>query len=197
VSKADKKTSRQHFRALRREFAAQNKSAADASIRQRIRELAAWRKCEWIALYAADAEEPSLLELAAEPGKRFLLPRFDAAGGLYEFAEIGDPVRDLRPGKFGMAEPGPECPVPPVEVLMEKTLYLVPGVAFDCSGGRLGRGGGFYDRLLAKVKSPVCGVFYQVQLADEALAQAAHDRRMDFGVTEQQTLDFHHVNFNG
>ncbi|MGE4563368.1 MAG: 5-formyltetrahydrofolate cyclo-ligase [Victivallaceae bacterium] len=194
MSKADKKNLRQHYRALRREFAAQNKSVADASIRQRIRELAAWRECEWIALYAADAEEPSLLELVAEPGKRFMLPRFDAARGEYEFAEIGDPVRDLRPGKFGMDEPGPQCPVPPAGVLMEKTLYLVPGVAFDRSGGRLGRGGGFYDRLLAEVKSPVCGVFYQVQLADQALAQAAHDRRMDFGVTEQQMLDFHHVN---
>lgn len=194
MSKADHKNLRQHYRALRREFAAHNKSAADASIRQRIRELAAWSQCEWIALYAADAEEPSLLELANEPGKRFLLPRFDAARGEYEFAEIGDPVRDLRPGKFGMEEPGPECPVPPVEVLMEKTLYLVPGVVFDRSGGRLGRGGGFYDRLLSGVESPVCGVFYQVQLADQALAQAAHDRRMDFGVTEQQMLDFHHVN---
>ncbi len=178
---------------MRREFGAVEKSRADEEIRRRIRESALWREFEWVALYAADEEEPSLLELIGEPGKRFLLPRFDEARGVYEFAEVCGPEPGLRTGRYGITEPEPDCPVPTTEVLMEKTLYFVPGVAFDRHGGRLGRGGGFYDRLLSEVNSPVCGVFYQVQLAEEALMQEAHDRRMDFGVSEQQMLDFHHA----
>ena len=69
-------------------------------------------------------------------------------------------------------------------------LWLVPGVAFDGFGTRLGRGGGFYDRLLAAGFGHIIGVFRQVQFHAGQLPCEAHDRKLDSAVTEIQTYSF-------
>jgi 5-formyltetrahydrofolate cyclo-ligase len=64
---------------------------------------------------------------------------------------------------------------------------LVPGLGFDVNGGRLGRGGGFYDRLLAAGTACRVGVAFECQVV-EALPLEPHDRRMEFIITEQRVL---------
>ena len=66
-------------------------------------------------------------------------------------------------GKFGVREPAERCaPVP----LNRLDLVLVPGIAFDIRGGRLGRGQGYYDRLLSAVTGLKCGVAFDEQIVD-------------------------------
>ena len=91
---------------------------------------------------------------------------------------------DLTPGPWGIREPDPRrCPpVRPGDV----DLVLVPGVAFDAGGGRLGYGGGYYDRLLgtcAEATTLVAAAF-EVQMV-ERVPMGPGDRRVDLVVTER------------
>jgi 5-formyltetrahydrofolate cyclo-ligase len=81
-------------------------------------------------------------------------------------------------------EPAAGC----VEIPLEKfDLVLVPGVAFDLSGNRLGRGKGFYDQLLAKISGVKCGVGYDFQLLEKIPAEP-HDAKVDFVITPARTM---------
>ncbi len=66
-------------------------------------------------------------------------------------------------------------------------LFIVPGLAFDKQGHRLGRGGGYYDRLLAGVKGVKIGLAYSCQMTDKLL-HLEHDVGMDFVVTDQDLI---------
>ena len=68
-------------------------------------------------------------------------------------------------------------------------MIVVPGVAFDARGGRLGYGGGFYDRFLASAGEGAIriGICFEVQVVDE-VPMAGHDLRVDAVVTEQRVL---------
>ncbi len=90
-----------------------------------------------------------------------------------------------QPG-WSLAEPpGDAPPVDPADV----EAVLVPGLAFDRRGRRLGRGGGYYDRLLDRFPKPTLriGLFFAVQELAE-ICEEPHDRRLDMIVTENETL---------
>ena len=82
---------------------------------------------------------------------------------------VGD---GLRPGAFEVPEPSGDA-VEPGSI----DLVLVPGLAFTVDGGRLGQGGGHYDRFLAECRAPAIGVCFAEQLVDE-LPLRAHDVRL-------------------
>jgi 5-formyltetrahydrofolate cyclo-ligase len=66
-------------------------------------------------------------------------------------------------------------------------LVLVPGMAFDLHGDRLGRGRGFYDRLLAEASGVKCGVGYDFQLLEKIPAEP-HDAKVDFIFTPSRCV---------
>src|SRR5215469_9900681 len=107
---------------------------------------AVWRKARTIFFYAPQPEELDvwpLLRDSIAAKKTAALPRFDSATGRYVACEIEDLTRDIGSGQFGIREPGGHCiAIPPNRL----ELILVPGVAFDAQGNRLGRGKGFYDQ---------------------------------------------------
>ena len=78
-------------------------------------------------------------------------------------------------------------PVAPKFRFSVPDLILVPGVAFDLSGHRLGRGKGFYDRLLANARGVKCGVAFDEQIV-KAVAAGTHDIRMDFILTPTRVI---------
>ena len=94
--------------------------------------------------------------------------------------QVYDPSK-LILHSYGMWEPAPDCPVIPPE---EIDLVLVPGLAFDGQGGRLGFGGGFYDRFLCEYTGVTMGIAYQALFLDH-VPSAAHDIPMRFVVTEE------------
>lgn len=103
------------------------------------------------------------------------LPRFRSSDRAYEFAEVRDLGHDLRVGEYGLMEPAAECPALTNKQL---DLVLVPGLAFDPNGRRLGRGKGYYDRLLPQVTGEFCGVAIDWQVLPEVPA-GPHDQRLD------------------
>lgn len=129
--------------------------------------------------YMPLAGEPDIRLLFALPGKHFFIPAFDEACGVYRMAALS---ADLKPGKFGIPEP-----VEPVRA-GALNLILVPGIAFDRTGNRLGRGGGFYDRLLAEYPGATAiGLCFDFQLVD-SLPVEPHDRPVNWIVTESQVF---------
>jgi 5-formyltetrahydrofolate cyclo-ligase len=144
-----------------------------------------WQGARSVLAFAARADEPDLAPLlrrATQEGKTVALPRFIPATGLYEAAVVWDWERDLVGGEFGILEPSPSAAVVPLKQL---DLVLVPGLAFDAKGARLGRGKGFYDRLLADVSGHRCGVLFEWQLVGEVPLEP-HDRLMNSILTPVQ-----------
>ena len=101
---------------------------------------------------------------------------------------IEDPERDIEAGYRGIPEPRAGCR----EIqLGDVDWVLVPGVAFDAAGRRLGYGGGYYDRLLPLLPTTVPRVAgaFDLQIV-EAVPAAAHDIGVDCVITESRTLPF-------
>jgi 5-formyltetrahydrofolate cyclo-ligase len=130
----------------------------------RLLERPEWQRAQSILFYAPLPEELNiwpLLEAALSQGKMAGLPCFDPATGGYFARRVCQPERDVLIGQFGIREPSPICPELPLNLL---DLVLVPGVAFDEQGYRLGRGKGFYDRLLRNLRGTTCGVAFEQQM---------------------------------
>ncbi len=120
-----------------------------------------------VLFYAPLPEELDVWQLATKTlaaGKMVALPRFDSAKGTYVACRIQNLTSDLESGRFGIREPKANCPK---LALNELDLVLVPGVAFDLQGRRLGRGKGYYDRLLATMRGVTCGIAFDQQILSE------------------------------
>lgn len=139
-------------------------------------------------LFASMHSEPDIWPLineALSAGKTVALPRFCPATQTYEAGCIRDLDTDLQRGKLGIREPGPHCPT---FALNRLDLVLVPGVAFDPHGRRLGRGKGYYDRLLAEVRGVKCGVAFDEQIVPE-VPVGPHDAPLNCIVTPTRWLE--------
>lgn len=150
----------------------------------------AWREAGCVALYVAvRGELPTrlLLDDAWARGVTVLLPRCKAdAPGLMDFVVCHGP-QELAPGAHGIAEPLPSLPVADMPRLPPGPgLVLVPGVAFDKQGARLGMGGGYYDRILERLPTSwrCVGLCFGWQVL-ERLPRDPWDKPVDALCTEQ------------
>ena len=118
--------------------------------------------------------------------RRLVVPRVDRTARMLVLHAIADLERDVEPGYLGIPEPRPACTiVAPTTV----DLVIVPGVAFDAAGRRLGYGGGFYDRLVPLLRpgvALVAGAFDEQIVA--AVPTASHDARVPLVVTPTRVL---------
>ncbi|MEO3945576.1 5-formyltetrahydrofolate cyclo-ligase [Gorillibacterium sp. CAU 1737] len=101
---------------------------------------------------------------------------------------------DVEPGTWGILEPKRSCEKVPEEELQRTPLVLLPGVAFDSHGGRLGYGAGYYDRFLDRMAAPdlterLVAAAYELQVRPEVPTER-HDVRIGTLVTESRTLRF-------
>ncbi len=101
--------------------------------------------------------------------------------------QITDPATQLEPGCFGIPEPTEEQIARAIIDPTEIDAVLVPGSVFDPQGGRLGYGGGYYDRFLTQdaPQARRIGLAYAVQMVEQ-VPMEAHDQYMDMIITEQQ-----------
>jgi 5-formyltetrahydrofolate cyclo-ligase len=147
-----------------------------------------WREAKAVLFYAALPDEidlEALLEQALAEGRAAALPRFCPETGAYEACQVYNYSRDCAPGNFGIPEPAARCPTFPLNRL---DLALVPGVGFDAAGRRLGRGKGYYDRLLANMTGTRCGVAFDEQMTPR-IPTEAHDITLDYIITPTQWLE--------
>jgi 5-formyltetrahydrofolate cyclo-ligase len=134
------------------------------------------QEAETVMAYLAFKNEVDLSPLFdLLPDIEWVLPRID---GKQMTIHPYDPERLVRHA-YGMLEPPADAPVVDPQKL---DAVLVPGVAFDRQGGRLGFGGGFYDRFLLRTSGVRIGISHECCLAEE-LPCADHDQRMDWVVT--------------
>jgi 5-formyltetrahydrofolate cyclo-ligase len=159
----------------------EKRDEAAGKVGETLQRIVSWSAARWVGGYVALRDELDLsgpLRQRLALGGRVAVPAWDAERGEYVFREIRDWDGDLVPGAFGVREPRPTCGVVDVTWL---DFVLVPGIAFDTRGGRLGRGRGFYDRLLAPAVGVTCGVGMDEQLVPEVPVEA-HDTRLNLVV---------------
>jgi len=150
-------------------------AAASESIRTSIPTLPLWQEARVVAAYIALPGEPDLRPLDWTAAKTVLLPR--VAGDELVFHAV-QKATQLKPGAFGVMEPDPtQCPAFDPR---EAEMIFVPGLAFTGEGARLGRGRGFYDRLLAALPGQIlrAGVCFASQIVD-CIPSEAHDEEVD------------------
>ena len=142
-------------------------------------EQAPWRNAKTILFFAplpGELDVWPLLSVALDAGKSVALPLFDRHLKHYTACKIQNPETDLHTGHFGIREPNTYC----ARLSSSRVdLILVPGMAFDMKGHRLGRGKGYYDQLLAVIGGKRCGVAFEEQLVPEIPIEP-HDARMDY-----------------
>ncbi|MDP9291114.1 MAG: 5-formyltetrahydrofolate cyclo-ligase [Verrucomicrobiota bacterium] len=170
--------------AVREKIAAFTSVAAaekSTAIRRHIIRDPAWKSANVVALFASQSSEADLDPLWSDiGGKRVAYPR--VSGDSIQFIEVSA-VHDLKVARWNLREPDASQirRISPLEI----DLILVPGTAFTAKGERLGRGGGFYDRLLAHPEFPAkkIGVCFDVQIFPEIPIEP-HDRAVDHVITE-------------
>ena len=183
--------------ALRREVLARRdalpadvRAAASTAIAQRVAALPKFVAARAVLLTLAFRSEWNtrpLVHAALAAAKTVVVPRVDRQMRMLDLHAIDDPDRDVVPGHLDILEPLPSRPQVPPEAI---EFVLVPGVAFDADGRRLGYGGGYYDRLLpllAPGAPRVAGAF-DIQIVDRVPA-APHDIRVDAIVTESRIVE--------
>ena len=147
-----------------------------------------WNVAETILFFAPLPDELDvwpLLEKFLAAGKICALPFFDSVTQNYSARRVQNLAADIATGKFGVREPASSCPEIP---LARFDLILVPGLAFDLHGRRLGRGRGFYDRLLAAARGTKCGVAFDEQIVSEVPA-GPQDVRVNCLLTPTRWLE--------
>jgi 5-formyltetrahydrofolate cyclo-ligase len=160
----------------------QDAEPLSARIVQRIQTLETFRTARSVGAYMPLPGEVDISPLFEHPEKTFYIPAFDNASNNYRMARW---ALELKKGRFGIPEPTE----PIFAAEDELDLILVPGVAFDRVGRRVGRGGGFYDRLLPQYRASRAGICFDFQCLGAVPAEK-HDLRMNWVVTETQILKF-------
>ena len=157
------------------------RAAASGRIFARAELSEAFGRARTVGVFCSLADEPDTSEALARwsaTGRRLAVPRVE--GDVMRFYEY-DP-RTMRPGAFGIAEPGPEARLCEPR---ELDLVIVPGTVFTAAGARMGRGRGYYDKYLAQpeVHAVKIGVCYAHQLVGE-LPSEPHDVALDCVITD-------------
>ncbi len=145
--------------------------------------LPAFQKAKIILLYHSLKDEVrthSFIEKWKEE-KTILLPVVD---GDNLKLRIYKSLSDLKTGAYGIEEPT-GCLFTEYEKI---DLAIIPGISFDAHGNRLGRGKGYYDRLLPNIKAYKIGICFEFQVAEEIPVEP-HDTKMDLVITENGLLN--------
>lgn len=149
-----------------------------------------WKTSQQVILYSPIRNElrtDLLFNAIWESGRTLLLPRCDEAQGQMSLVRC-DGHHELEEGAYGILEPRTHCTVVDYDAPdFIPSLVVVPGVGFDCAGNRLGFGGGYYDRMLARpafARATFVGLAYSFQIVP-AVETEAWDQTMHALCTEE------------
>jgi 5-formyltetrahydrofolate cyclo-ligase len=182
----DKKKIREQFVSMRGALTEDFIAGASLEIIRRLSGFEALKNTENICAFFPSYGEPRIipfLEKMLGGGKKIFLPKYSQKNGNYAMAAAANFADSLAPGKFGIMEPIGN------EILSEKsnrsTAWLVPGIAFDKLGMRIGYGKGIYDILLETRPELKVGICYQRQIVGR-IEPESHDVKMNYIFTEEE-----------
>ena len=175
---------------LRRDMAARRdaldaelRRSASAEIARHLMASGIWRDARSVFAYFAvgsEVQTMALMEAALREGKALYLPRCQSGGRMQAVRVCS--LDALIPGRFGIPEP------PEGEALEGAPgLCVTPGLAFDAGGGRIGYGGGYYDRFLSADRCTAAALAYECQVIRRVPTEA-HDVPMDYIITPEGIL---------
>ncbi len=181
---------RQEMRAKRKEISKEERRVAGKEICKKLIEseiyllLKSWK----VAIYLSTTHEIPTRYIARsiwESKREVVVPYWSSTKESYQLT-LMKPTAKLISGKMGIREPQERIPVTPEEV----DAFILPGLAFDAQGGRLGYGAGIYDKILTQARKsvPKIAICYDWQVLEEPLPLEAHDIRMDWLVTEKRVI---------
>lgn len=177
----EKATLRTQIRARMKGLTPEEREASDRALCARFLSLPQIAEARTVLLYhgmGAEIGTAHLLSPLLAMGKAVALPRCLSDSGME--ARMVDNTSQLVRHRYGMLEPSVDCPL----ISSQKIdLILVPGLAFDRSGYRLGQGGGYYDRYLEKYDGHTIALCRDPFLLDH-IPREPHDRRLELIVSE-------------
>jgi len=181
---ADKCDIRRRVHAERQRLTPEFLTAAGAAISRRLAALPVYQTARSVLVYLAVGNEvptEPLIARAHGDGKQLYLPRQTPAAGFVPWS----PRQPLHAGRGGVLEPAEGDVVVP----QLPAIACIPLVAWSADGTRLGRGGGFYDRVLAQLPRALAriGLAFEFQHVSR-LPRAAWDQPLDFVITEQRVV---------
>lgn len=185
-----KKALRKEIYALRDSLTSAEIAAKSGAVAGQLEKLPFYREAGTIMFFLSFRSEVAtrgMVEKNLEQGKRVLAPKMSPRERVLLPSQLLDLEKDLVLGYFDVPEPRPEAlrPVEPAEI----DLLIVPGVAFDLRGNRLGYGGGYYDRFFERLRPevPLVAIAFELQIVPRVPTEP-WDRRMDWLVTEERAI---------
>ena len=164
--------------------------AKTKAIEERLFEFANFLEARIAMLYTPISPEVNTQEIIQRSdmyNKIIVLPAFDEETRQMTLMKIDDPAKDLIEGPRGNLEPNPErCKVVPIDCL---DIAIIPGLAMDEKGGRIGSGRGYYDRLIPNlpITTRKVGLVFEDQIISVAPMEA-HDKHVDIVITESRVI---------
>lgn len=177
----EKNEIRRKIKNLRQVMSEADKLLAADEVFSRLEQTAAFMLADRIMMYHSLPDELSTHAFLKKwkDRKRFFLPRVNGV----DLEVLPYEEKRLELGSFHIEEPTGQNVANPEDI----ELVVVPAVAFDRKGKRLGRGKGFYDRFLQTTKATKVGVGYEFQLVEEVPTEP-HDIGMDMVITQKTTI---------
>ncbi len=184
-----KREAREEALRARRSLTADEVGSLSAGVLRNVLSLPEFGKAGVVTCYVSKADEVRTQEIIGEAlsrDKKVLVPRAEPSSFGLAFCQIGS-LDELRPGHFGVLEPPGGAPEVP---LSEAGLVLVPVVAWDASGRRIGYGKGYFDRALKlRGRATSVGLAFESQLR-RSLPAGRFDVPLDAVVTEKRVVRF-------
>lgn len=174
------------MRAKRRALSKDNVKIKSDEIRQRLFRVECVKSAETICTFISAFKEPDTVETIKElwkQGKKVVVPITDIESGTLSLSYISS-MDDMTKGAYSILEPKTVHTADETNI----DVILVPGLAFDRNGGRMGFGKGYYDRLLENSKAVKIGLCYDFQIL-EKIPTESHDVPMNFIITEKEILE--------
>lgn len=179
----DKNQLRRYFTAVRKNVGSADK---DKKIAERLLSEELIKNADILLIYASFGSEINTWTIAERILQSNITLAYPLCGNNSEMSfHIVSSADQLRSGKYGICEPDASLPVPS---LTERSVCIIPGLAFTENGGRLGYGGGYYDRFLAAHKKIHKAALSYEKLIVPELPLMPHDIRTDIIVTEERTV---------
>lgn len=183
----DKKTTRQRVLEKRGTLSLEEIETKSKRIMDKLTSMKQYQEAKTVMFYVDaknEVQTRQAINIALAMGKRVVVPKTIKDHGL-EAIEIKS-LDELKPGFFGIMEPQQSTGIDPKEI----DFIVVPGVAFDRNGVRIGYGGGYYDHFLPKLRPDVLktAVAFELQILNR-LDPEPHDVIMDIIITEDHIYE--------